>query len=63
MSEFRYLRSKYCACGSKRCDKATKSNLRSENNIEIINILNTVRNTILLKSNKQPNNTIINKQY
>jgi hypothetical protein len=63
MSEYHHLRSKYCACCSKRCDKATKTNLRCEKNIDVIKILNTYKNTILIKNSKQPNNNnnIINQ--
>jgi hypothetical protein len=47
MSEFKYLKTKNCACCSKRLDKISKPNLRCVNTDELMKDLNEAKNTIL----------------
>ena len=59
MSELTYLRNKYCACCTVRCDSRIKRNLRRVYDNDLITNLNNEKIKILTLNKKVLNNTII----
>jgi hypothetical protein len=59
MSDFEHLRSKSCSSCGVRLDKVKKIRIRRVNDSTLCTKLNSVKNTILIKKDKQPNDTII----
>jgi len=59
MSDFEHLRSKNCSSCGVRLDKVKKVRIRRVNDSTLCTKLNSVKNTILIKKDKQPNDTII----
>ena len=58
MSELTYLRNKYCACCTVRCDSRIKRNLRRVYDNDLIINLNNEKIKILTLNKKVLNNTI-----
>ena len=56
MSSLSYLREKYCACCNVRLDLTNKTNLRHIKKSDLIEKLNSVKNTILNNKGRTNNN-------